>query len=101
MPQFDIYRYKDSPNVPYLLDVQTDLLSNLSTRIVIPLVLATKIKAPIKNLNPEFEVENKRVIMSTAEMAGVSIKLFGKKIANLHNRRNEIISAIDFLITGF
>ncbi|MHB1949151.1 MAG: CcdB family protein [Gammaproteobacteria bacterium] len=101
MPQFDVYRYKEAPNVPYLLDVQADLLSNLATRIVIPLMLATKIKTPIKNLNLEFEIENKRVIMSTAEMAGVSVKLLGKKVMSLQSRRNEIISAIDFLITGF
>lgn len=100
MAQFDVYQYKGSPNVPYLLDVQADLLSTLSTRLVIPLVLATKIKNPIKNLNLQFEIEKKTVIMSTAEMAGVSIKLLGKKVANLHASRNDIISAIDFLITG-
>lgn len=101
MAQFDVYQYKDSPGVPYLLDVQANLLDTLSTRLVIPLVLATKIKSPIKNLNLQFEIEKKMVIMSTAEMAGVSIKLLGKKVANLHSSRNDIISAIDFLITGF
>lgn len=101
MPQFDVYRYKNSPHVPYLLDIQADLMSMLSTRLVIPLVLATKIKIPIKNINLEFEIENTQVILSTAEMAGISTKLLGKKVTSLQHHRNEIIAAIDFLITGF
>lgn len=101
MAQFDVYRYKNAVHVPYLLDVQVDLLTNLTTRVVIPLVLASKIKKPIKNLNLQFEIEGKKVIMSTAEIAGVSLKTLGEKVVSFHHRRNEIIGAIDFLITGF
>ena len=44
MAQFDVF---ENPNketnqvVPYLLDVQADLLDTLSTRIVVPLVAAS------------------------------------------------------------
>lgn len=40
MPQFTVYRNKNPQTlsvVPFLLDVQHDLLSDLETRVVIPL----------------------------------------------------------------
>ena len=35
MARFDVYEYK-SINVPYVLDVQADLLSDLNTVVVVP-----------------------------------------------------------------
>jgi toxin CcdB len=39
--------------------------------------------------------------MSTAERAGVTLNSLGEKVGSLKEHRNEIIAAIDFLITGF
>ena len=42
MAQFDVYRNTNSAtrkSIPYVLDVQTDLLDTLATRVVVPLVL--------------------------------------------------------------
>ena len=104
MSQFDVY---ENPNpetnqaIPYLLDVQADLLDALVTRVVVPLISITAAGKPIKQLNPEFTVNENSVIMSTAELAGISIQSMGKKAGTLKDRRNEIIAALDFLITGF
>lgn len=43
MPQFDVYRNRNPRSrrsIPYLLDVQSDLLTALSTRVVVPLIKA-------------------------------------------------------------
>lgn len=101
MAQFDVYKNinensKDS--IPYLLDIQNDILKNLSSRVVVPLVINTK---AAKILNPEFKIENTIVIMSTAELAAISIDNIGEKVSSLKDRRDEIINAIDFLVTGF
>jgi toxin CcdB len=53
------------------------------------------------HLNPRFHVANTRVLMSTAELAGASTGGFDEKIGSLKDQRNEIIAALDFLITGF
>ncbi len=104
MAQFDIY---SNPNprsrrtVPYLLDVQSDLLSGLSTRVVAPLVRASEIKKPATHLNPHFVVRDTKVVMSTAELAGVPSEALGEIVGSLKSRRDEIIAALDFLITGF
>jgi len=103
MAQFDVY---ENPNpasrgsIPYLLDVQTDLLDNLATRVVVPLVASAAMPKPGRQLNPAFRIGDKTFLMSTAEIAGVSVKSLGKKVCSIKEHRNEIVAALDFLITG-
>jgi len=104
MAQFDVYA---NPNpatkrtIPYLLDIQVDLLNTLTTRVVIPLYTVSAMGKAAKHLNPRFSVKRATVIMSTAELAGVAVKGLGDKVCSLKEHRNEIIAAIDFLVTGF
>ena len=104
MAQFDVYR---DPNpatrarVPYLLDVQSDLLDTLATRVVVPLCKPEVLRGKLaERLNPVFEVEGRKMVLLTPELAGVSRKALGEKIANLANRRDSIIAALDLVITG-
>jgi toxin CcdB len=104
MAQFDVYR---NPNpatrtrIPYLLDVQAELLDALATRVVVPLcrpdVLSGK---PAERLNPQFELEGRKVLMLTPELAGVSRKALGERIANLADERTAITAALDLVFTG-
>jgi toxin CcdB len=104
MAQFDVY---ENPNeetnqtVPYLLDLQADLLDNLATRVVAPLVAAALMGRAVRYLNPRFKVKGKAVFMSTAELAGVPKSALGEKVGSLKEQRNEIIDALDLLFTGF
>ena len=104
MAQFDVY---DNPNpetkqaIPYLLDVQADLLDNLTTRVVVPLITLSAMGKAAKHLNPQFKINQTTVFMSTAELAGVNLHVLGEKVCSLKEQRNEIIAAIDFLFTGF
>mgnify|MGYP001126066065 CR=1 FL=1 len=104
MAQFDVY---ENPNeetqeaIPYLLDLQSDLLDDLATRVVAPLIKTVSIGKPILHLNPRFEIEGVAVILSAAELAGVPKGTLGRKIGSLKEHRDEIIAALDFLISGF
>jgi len=103
MAQFDVY---ENPNpssrktIPFLLDVQTDLLDSLATRVVVPLATVAAIPKPGRHLNPVFSIGESKLVMSTAEIAGVSVKSLGKKVCSLKEQRNGIVAALDFLITG-
>lgn len=104
MAQFDVYENPNvhtKKNVPYLLDLQADLLSSLSTRVVAPLVSVSAMNKPIDHLNPEFRIKRKPVFMSTSELAGIPVRALGEKVGSLRDQRYIIISALDFLITGF
>ncbi len=104
MAQFDVYENANPESkmtIPYLLDVQTELLDNLTTRVVVPLVTASAMGRAAKHLNPQFKIKRTAVVMSTAELAGVPVKILGNKIGSLKEQRSEIIDALDFLFTGF
>lgn len=104
MAQFDVYRNVNPVSrtlIPYLLDVQSDLLDPLATRVVVPLCKPEVLKGRLaERLNPVFEVEGCKVVMLTPELAGVSRKILGDKIDNLSGKRSAIIAALDLLITG-
>jgi len=103
MAQFDVYLNPNadtSDMVPYLLDVQADLLDGLVTRVVVPLVAAEEMVVAARHLNPQFKIKGAAVVMSTAELAGVPVRSLGDKVASLKNRRDEIIAALDLLFTG-
>ena len=101
MTQFDVFINQNPDTniqIPYLLNVQNDILNNLSTAVVVPLILNIK---SISHLNPIFTIESKKVIMSTTEIGSIPISYLGKKVCSLTDERTEIINAIDFLITGY
>ncbi len=103
MAQFDVYQNpnpRSKTRIPYLLDIQHDLLSQLTTRVVIPLVLQDTMSIPADILNPVFTIEGRDVVLSTAELAGIDKKLLGSVVTNITQDRDKIIAAIDLLVTG-
>jgi toxin CcdB len=104
MAQFDVYRNAHPATrarVPYLLDVQSDLLETLATRVVVPLCRPEVLRGKVaERLNPVFEVEGRKMVLLAPELAGVSRKALGEQIANLANRRDSIFAALDLVITG-
>ena len=51
-------------------------------------------------LNPVFDVEGVKFVMSSPEIAGVRMQDVGEKVTSLDHRRTEIIAALDYLFTG-
>ncbi len=103
MDNFKLYKNnsKNNQHYPYLVDVQTKLLSDLSTRLVIPIIKKYGSNSKIVNLNPEIVIDNQTYIVMTQQMATVSLIIIGECIDEVDVNRTEILSAIDFLITGF
>jgi toxin CcdB len=102
--RFDVYRNpnrRSRERVPYLLDLQADLLSGLATRLVVPLVPATEFGQPIEKLNPLFRVGGRSYVMATAEMAAVPTKSIGERVASVEPNSAVVLAAVDFLISGF
>jgi toxin CcdB len=104
MAPFDVHENQNQETnqaIPYLLDVQAELLENLATRVDVPLITSSAMGKAVKHLNPQLEIRRAPVFMSTAELAGVPVRILGEKVGSLKDRRNDIIAAIDFLFTGF
>lgn len=104
MPQFTVYKNKNlatKMRAPYLLDVQSNLLSELETRVVIPLYITAALKGKqLTTVTPTFEIEGKDYVLMTPQLAGISKKELGQEMADLAVHRDIIIAAMDFLITG-
>jgi len=104
MAQFDVFENpneKTHQSMPCLLDVQSDLPNNLTTRAVVPLVAASAMGRAVKHLNPEFAIKNHPALMSTTELAGIPVRSLGEKAGSLKEKRDEIIAALDFIFSGF
>lgn len=87
--------------MPLLLDVQSDLLAELGTRVVVPLYPLSTLQGKIlKTLTPRFEIDGEPYVMMTPQMAGIASKQLGPMVADLAARRDGIIAALDLLITG-
>ena|SRR5690554_1620142 len=104
MGQFFAYK---NPNpatraqYPYLLDIQSDLLSELRTTAVIPLT-PSKLAAPMSltRLNPTIVIDGKNFTVMTQEIAGVDRIQLGAQAYDLSSYRSEIIAALDFILSG-
>lgn len=105
MPQFAVYKNGNPGTrrrIPYLVDVQHDLLGDLATSVVIPLYLekATSLK-PITRLTPRLQIEGKTCILMTPQLAGIARHELSEAVASVSKNRAEILAAIDLLLTGF
>lgn len=95
MARFDIYRGRGG----LLLDCQSDLLAQLDTRVVVPLLPATAMIAATR-LNPVFGVEGERFMMQTALILAMPVNRLAPPIASVADRHLDILSALDMLISG-
>ncbi|KFL45350.1 CcdB-like toxin protein [Sphingobium sp. ba1] len=85
----------------YLLDCQADLLSDLNTRFVVPLMLETDAPKPAARLNPVFEIEGKPCVMVTQFAATVPVSELKVRLVSLREDSLAIGNALDMLICGF
>ena len=103
MAQFDVHenREKARSGAPLLLDLQSDFLASLPSRLVAPLRPPKAFPARIDRLHPFVMVGGKRYVLAMSEMAAVNRRVLGPKAGSLEQRRFDIINAMDFLISGF
>jgi len=98
MAQFDVY--KNPGGKGFLLDIQADLLDELDTRVVVPLLPHARLPRPAKRLNPVFAINNGRFVMATQYLAAVPAEELAQRVGSLGHHRTDIIAAVDVLLAG-
>lgn len=98
MAQFDFFQQGGGSG--YWLDCQTDLLGDIDTRFVVPLVPRDTAPRPVRQLNPVFDIADKQFIMLTQQAGPVPSSELRLPAGSLARFRYEILNALDFLITG-
>lgn len=99
MARFDVFENKGGAG--YLLDVQSDLLKGLNTRVVVPLLPKSSAPFPAQRLNPVFNIEGQEVVMATQYMAAVPEGELRFGVSSLTEQQDEISGALDMLFLGF
>lgn len=99
MAQYDVYP-GHSPDI-FLLDVQSDLIEDLSTRIVIPLIPADAGPDKIKTLHPVVSLGARDFIVASHLMTAVQKSELKKASMNLSGRHDAVSAAIFMVFNGF
>nr|WP_219853076.1 MULTISPECIES: CcdB family protein [Pseudomonadaceae] len=77
------------------------MIAELGTRVVVPLYTAFAMKGKtLTTLTPTFEIEGRQYVMVTPQLPSITKKQLGTQVAELSAQRDEIIAALDLLITG-
>ena len=87
---------------PYVLDLQSDLLEGLKSRVVAPLRLLSSMRKAelIQDLMPIFSINGKKYVLVTQEMAGFPLAQMGKVVADLTSQNPTILNALDRLLSS-
>ena len=99
MPKYDVFPNPSGDG--FLLDIQTDLLSDLNTRVVVPLLLKSRAPKPANRLNPTFDIGGEHVVMVTQFLAAVPAGILKSQVGNLGDEFEKITTAVDMLMQGF
>ena len=97
MARFHVYELDGG----YALDVQSNLLYRLHSRVMIPLITAGSVVNVMSKLNPVVLIDAKSYLLSTERMASVPLADIGPVVADLSPRGDDITAALYFLFQGF
>ena len=95
--QFDLFRTARGTLVVVL---QNDLLDQLQTRVVAPLVPANTLRRTMPSLNPSVTVGSETYLLMPQLMATLTLTELGKRLGSLAILRDEIVRAVDALLSG-
>lgn len=98
MARFEVFR---DARGRLLLDVQTDLLPTLNTRLVVPLLPTASVPPPMKRLQPVLSFGGEAFVMATQLMAAIPARNLGRPVGSLDDHYDQIIAAIDMIFLGF
>ena len=98
MAQFDVYLIE---GYGLVVDCQSDLLSELRSRLVAPLRDPAEPIVFSTRLNPVVEVEKRTYRVAAQFLRAVDREQLGTRVATLAGSEFEIKTAIDMVVSGF
>ena len=96
MAKGDICRFEDG----YVVDVQSDLLSDLQTRVVVPLKPIGEYTMPADRLNPVIQINGDEWVLLPQFIATVGLAEIGEKVGEFEDSFG-LTNALDMVFHGF
>ena len=99
--QFDVHRVP-VPGVPLVVVVQSNLLADLASCVVIPLVPAAQSASEaLPKLKPDVSIDGVTYTLMTTDMAALPVRSLGPAVTSIEETSGgAILAAIDLLIFG-
>jgi hypothetical protein len=99
--QYDLCRNsgKGAARSPFLLFIQRDTLSALPTRLVVP-VMRLAARDVIGDVMIAMEIDGELLHAVVSELFTIGRSALGPPVGNQSDRHDEIVRALDFLVTG-
>ena len=95
--QYDLFQLPDGPLVVIL---QSDLLDQLSTRVVAPLLPKASLGRVMDSLNPVVTIGEELHLIMPQLVATLRVTELGQRVGSLAWMRDEITRAMDALLSG-
>lgn len=99
MARFHVHRIGNDGSLA--LDVQSNLLDALTTRVMVPLGPFADVATLIPRLNPRLTIDGETFALLTQFITTLPVSAIGPSVADLSVRADEITAATDFLFQGF
>ena len=102
MPQFDVHRNtgRQRETIPFVVVVQSSLYKDYRRRVVVPLVRKELLGSiPDPSFNPTFTIESIDVVLHPLEIVSIPIGQLGVWVGSLSEAGDQIIRAIDQLLS--
>jgi toxin CcdB len=104
MAQSDVYVNPSSSTgkfYPYVVDIQSTHVSQLATRIVLPIGYASVFDPDImERLVPEIIYNGEALLILAPQISALPAKLLKNPVGSIAHLREQVIDALDFAIAG-
>ncbi len=104
MAQWDVYPNPSQHSrgeIPFIVDLQSDLLDTLASRLVAPLA-RTRLSAGglPRRLCPQLSVEGLALVLLPHEIGAIDARLLRHPVASLRAHSAAIVDALDAVVSG-
>ena len=80
--------------------IQSDLLDELATRVVAPLLPSGVGGRGLRSLNPEVTIGNEALVLMPQLLATLTVAELGERVSSLAHQSDGIVRALDALLSG-
>ena len=87
--------------IPFVLDIQSRLLSPMATRVVVPVIPRRRLAtAVVGRLNPCIWIDGVEYVVVMQQLFAIESHALGPSVLDLNAQSHTIVAALDTLISG-
>ena len=90
-----------APDIPFVLDIQSRLLTAMGTRVVAPVLARRRLaSAVVERLNPCIWIDGVEQVVVMQPLFAIDSHALGRSVMDLGAQSHTIVAALDMLISG-